>query len=64
MRLLINFIKIIGCYTFNIIGLIYPQRDVYISSQIANHQVIDIEKSINKMNLSRIYDKTENHIRI
>ena len=64
MKLLINFLKIIGCYTFNTIDLIYPIRDVYISSQIQQEQIYYIEKSIEKMNLYRTYDKDRNHIRI
>ena len=64
MKLLINFIKIILCFTFDIIGLTYPNRPVYISSQIQQEQVYYIEKSINKFNLTRTYDKNLNHIRI
>jgi hypothetical protein len=64
MKLLINFIKIIGCFTYYIIGITYPPRNVYISSQISNEQVYHIKKSINKMNLSRTYDKSENLIRV
>ena len=63
-RLLINFIKIIGIYTYSVIGLLYPYRPVYISSQIQPDQVYHIEKSINKFNLTRTYDKNENLIRI
>ena len=64
MKLLINFIKIIGIYTYSVIDLLYPYRPIYISSQISNEQVYYIQKSINKFNLSRTYDKTENHIRV
>ena len=64
MKLLLNFLKIIGIYTYSVIGLVFLPRPVYISSQIQPDQVYYIEKSINKMNLSRIYDKTENSIRI
>ena len=64
MRLLKLFLDIMVCCTFNIINLTYPQRNVYISSQISNEQVYYIQQSINKMNLSRTYDKTENHIRV
>ena len=51
-------------YTFNTISLIYPRRDVYISSLIQPEQIDYIQNSIAKMNLSRTYDKTENHIRV
>ena len=64
MKRLINFLKIIGCYTCSIIGITYPIRDVYISSQIANEQIDYIQNSINKMNLTRTYFKESNHIRI
>ena len=64
MKLLINCIKIIGIYTFNTIGLIYPQRNVYISSQLQLELIHYIENTIDKMNLTRTFDKTENHIRI
>ena len=59
MKLLKLFLDIIGVYTFNTINLIYPQRNVYISSYIENEQVYYIERCIDKMNLSRIYDKNE-----
>ena len=64
MRLLINFLKIIIGYTFNTISTTYPIREVYISSLIQQKQVYYIEKSIEKMNLHRTYDKNLNHIRI
>ena len=64
MKLLINFIKITLVYTFNIIGLVFLPHPVYISSQIQPDQVYHIEKSINKFNLTRTYDKNENLIRI
>ena len=64
MRLLLTFLEIIGGFTFNIINLIYPLRNVYISSQISNEQVYYIQKSINKFNLTRTYFKESNHIRI
>ena len=64
MKLLKLFLDIIIVYTFNTINLIYPQRNVYISSYIENEQVYYIERCIDKMNLSRTYDKNENHIRI
>ena len=64
MKLLINCINLILGYTFNTIGLIYPRRDVYISSLIQPEQIDYIQNSIAKMNLSRTYDKTENHIRV
>ena len=51
-------------YTYSVIGLIFQIRDVYISSQIQPDQVYHIEKSINKFNLTRTYDKNENLIRI
>ena len=57
-------INLILCYTFRFIDIFYPQRNVYISSQISNEQVYYIQKSINKFNLTRTYDKSENHIRI
>ena len=64
MKLFINFIKIMVCYTFNIIGLVYSNRPVYISSQIQEEQVYYIKKSIEKMDLTQTYDKNLNHIRI
>ena len=64
MKLLINCINLILGYTFNTIGLIYPIRNVYISSLIQSEQILYIQNSIAKMNLSRTYDKSENHIRI
>ena len=64
MKLLINCIKIIGIYTYSIINMIYPQRNVYISSQIQQEQVYYIQNSINKMGLNQTYDKNERHIRI
>ena len=64
MKLLLTCIEIIGIYTYSYIGLVYPNRPMYISSQISNEQVYYIQKSINKMNLSRTYDKNENHIRV
>ena len=64
IRPLITCLEVILCYTFNTINLIYPNRPVYISSLIQQEQVYYIENSINKMNLSRTYDKTENLIRI
>ena len=64
MILFLNCINLMVIYSFNIINLIYPQRNVYISSQISNEQVYYIQNSINKMNLSRTYDKNENHIRV
>ena len=57
MKLYLSCIHLILVYTFNIINLIYPKRNVYISSQIANEQVEYIEKSIDKMNLSQTYFK-------
>ena len=51
-------------YTYSIIGLTYPIRNVYISSLIQSEQILYIQNSINKMNLTRTYDKTENHIRV
>lgn len=51
-------------YTFYTIDLIYPRRNVYISSLIQPEQIDYIQNSIAKMNLSRTYDKTENHIRV
>ena len=64
MKLLINFLKITGIYTYSIIGLAFLPRPVYVSSQIQQEQIYYIEKSIEKMNLYRTYDKNENHIRI
>jgi hypothetical protein len=64
MKLLINCINLILGYTFNTIGLIYPIRDVYISSLIQPEQILYIQNSIAKFNLTRTYDKSENHIRI
>ena len=64
MKLWLNFLKIILCYTFDIIGLTYPDRPIYISSQIQQEQIYYIENSINKMNLTRTYDKNLNHIRV
>ena len=64
MKLFLTFIAVIGIFSYSIINLIYPQRDVYISSQIANQQVEYIENSIDKMGLIRTYDKDSNHIRI
>ena len=64
MKLLINCIKITLVYTYSIINLIYPQRNVYISSQIQQEQVYYIQNSINKMGLNQTYDKNERHIRI
>ena len=64
MKLLINFLKIIRIYTYSIIGLLYPYRPVYISSQIQEEQVYYIKKSIEKMDLTQTYDKSLNHIRI
>ena len=64
MKLLLNCINLIVCFTFNTINLIYPNRNVYISSQISNEQVYYIKKAIDKFNLSRTYDKNDNHIRI
>ena len=64
MKLLLNFLKIITCYSYFIIGLVYPIRPVYIGSQISNDQIDYIQKSIDNMNLSRTYEKTQNHIRI
>lgn len=63
-RLLITFINIILCSTFEIIGLIFPIRNVYISSQIQQEQVYYIQNSINKMGLNQTYDKNKDHIRI
>lgn len=57
MRLLINCINIILCSTFHTISLIYPKRDVYISSLIQPEQILYIQNSIAKMNLTRTYDK-------
>jgi hypothetical protein len=51
-------------YTFHTIDLIYPQRGVYISSLIQPEQILYIQNSINKMNLTRTYFKESNHIRI
>jgi hypothetical protein len=51
-------------YTFNTIGLTYPIRNVYISSLIQSEQILYIQNSIAKMNLTRTYDKSENHIRV
>ena len=64
MKLLINFLKIILCFTFNTIGLIFQIRPVYISSQIQTEQIFYIQNSIAKIGLTQTYDKTENHIRI
>ena len=64
MKLLLNCINIILCSTFEMIGLIFPIRNVYISSQIQTDQIYYIQKSINKFNLTRTYDKSENHIKI
>ena len=64
MKLFVTYIKIIGIYTYSIIGLLYPDRPIYISSQIQQEQVYYIEKSINKFNLTRTYDKNLNHIRV
>ena len=64
MKLLKIFLKIFGWCTFNIIGLVYPNRPVYISSQIQEEQVYYIKKSIEKMDLTQTYDKSLNHIRI
>ena len=64
MKLLINCINLILGYTFNTIGLIYPQRGVYISSLIQPEQIFYIQNSIAKFNLTRTYDKNSNHIRI
>ena len=64
MRLLKIFIEITLVYTFNIIGLVFLPRPVYISSQIQQEQVYHIQNSINKMGLNQTYDKNENHIRV
>ena len=64
MRLLINCINLILGYTFYTIGITYPIRNVYISSQISNEQIFYIQNSIAKFNLTRTYDKNSNHIRI
>ena len=64
MRLFLNCISLMVVYNYSVIGLIFQILPVYISSQIQQEQVYYIEKSINKMNLSRTYDKSENHIRI
>ena len=39
MKLFVTCIKIIRIYTYSIIGLLYPYRPVYISSQIQEEQV-------------------------
>ena len=64
MKLLNILFSVICSNSYNIIGLFYPTRPVYVSSQIENDQVIEIEKSIDKMGLLRTYDKTQNHIRV
>ena len=64
MKLLLTCLEIMVCYSFNIIGLTYPIRNVYISSQIQQEQVYYIKKSIEKFNLTRTYDKNLNHIKI
>ena len=64
MKLFVTCIKIIRIYTYSIIGLLYPYRPVYISSQIQEEQVYYIKKSIEKMDLTQTYDKNLNHIRI
>ena len=64
MKLFVTCIKIIRIYTYSIIGLLYPYRPIYISSQIQEEQVYYIKKSIEKMDLTQTYDKSLNHIRI
>ena len=64
MKLLKIFLELTGIYTYSIIGLLYPYRPVYISSQIQEEQVYYIKKSIEKMDLTQTYDKNLNHIRI
>ena len=64
MKLLLTCLEIMVCYSFNILGLTYPIRNVYISSQIQQEQVYYIKKSIEKLYLTRTYDKNLNHIKI
>jgi len=64
MRFLINCINLILGYTSNIIGLIYPIRGVYISSQIQLEQTVFIQSSIDKIGLNQTFNKNDNHIRI
>ena len=64
MKLLKIFLELTGIYTYSIIGLLYPIRPIYISSQIQEEQIFYIKKSIEKMDLTQTYDKSLNHIRI
>ena len=44
--------------------IIYPERDVYISSKIPESQVSAIQKAMDQMGLARTFDRDSNIIRI
>jgi hypothetical protein len=64
MKLSIAFSGIINIYTFNTIGLVFPERAAYMSSQIEPIHRPYLERALAKMSIPITLLKNDNHIRI